>query len=316
MDLLSTQQVSASSLGSIDFELFITVAGTENRCIYFAENYNISVTEKVALTDLIKNKELFRKNNNRILKSKGFKFLEFSTTDNHGLANFLKAYLLNAAREKIKILVDYSCMPRTWYSSIINIFQELEYLKSHVYVYFVYTPVKFQKALKISQQKTISQSLTRNVNTDLKPTALIVGLGTEKANAELINDIIKPDLLILMYSDPALEKVYVENIFKRNEKIISLANTRNLINYPIKDAEKINLLITQKCVELRLTHNVIIAPFGPKIFSLNAYLVASRYPDIEIINPEERKIDVKNNREPSGDVIVQKVEFVTEEDYL
>ncbi|MFW5821681.1 MAG: hypothetical protein ACOCWA_10340, partial [Bacteroidota bacterium] len=126
---------------------------------------------------------------------------------------------------------------------------------------------------------------------------------------------LQPDRIILMYADPAIDENYTDKVFNHNEEIIHKTKPRDLINFPIKDANAINEIITQKCVELRLNYNVIIAPMGPRIFALNSYLLANRYPDIFVWDFGIQALKKVPKSIPSGDIIAQLITFVDEDEY-
>lgn len=314
MDFLSSQQVSAELLETVDFDLFTTVSGNEYRCTYLAENINITAQQKVVLAFKAKSKDSNRKRNDKYFLKNGFGFIEISANQNDQLKLFLKDYFASTEKKSLNLLIDYSCMTKTWYSAIINVMQEADTDVQEINIYFTYSPVKYEEPTKAKSIKKIELSLAPGNLTPSKPTALIIGLGIEKSGAEQVIKYLQPDLIVLMYSDPAIDDRYTNAIFNNNQELIHNLEARNLINYPLTDANAINEIITAKCVELRLFYNIVIAPLGPKVFALNAYLLSNRYPDIFVWDTgfEQPVPNLKNL--PSGKMIIQKVTFVNEEE--
>ncbi len=314
MDFLSSQQESPELLESVDFDLFIAASGLEKRCTYLAENKNINARKKIVLAFVGKSKDSIRKKNIRYFDENGFEILEISAEEDDSLKFFLKEFFTAANKQSLKILIDYSCMTKTWYSALINLMQEVETDVKEIKIFFSYSPVKYEEQTKAKSVKKIEPGLSLSALSPSKPTALIVGLGIEKSKAEQAIKYLQPDLAILMYSDPAVDDRYTNAIFHNNQELIHKMDARNLINYPLTDANAINEIITQKCVELRLFYNIVIAPLGPKIFSLNAYLLSSRYPDIFVWNTGFEQPDKSAKNLPSGELVIQMVTFVNEDD--
>ncbi len=314
MDFLDSQQVSAKSLESVDFELFVAVSGNEYRCTYLAEKLSLAARHKVVLASTEKSKDSIRKKNDKYFRTESFNCLEISGNQNDKLKLFLKDHFTVTEKKSLNLLIDYSCMTKTWYASISNVLQEMESKVNEIKVYFAYTPVKYEEAIKSRSIKKIESGFSPGNLSPSKPTALIIGLGIEKSTVEHIIKYLQPDLTILMYSDPAIDDRYTQAIFHTNQDLIHKMDARNLINYPLTDANAINEILTSKCVELRLFYNIVIAPLGPKVFALNAYLLSNRYPDIFVwdIGPELQDKGVKYL--PSGELVVQKVTFVNEEE--
>ena len=316
MDFLSSQQVSAELLESVNFDLFIAVSGLEKRCTYLAENKNIIAHKKMVLAPAGKSKDSVRKKNARYFDETGFEIFEIPSEEDHKLKLFLREFLTTSANKFLKILVDYSCMTKTWYSALIDLMQEVETDVKEIKLYFSYSPVKYEEQTKARSVKKIESGLSFSAISSSKPTALIIGLGIEKSKAELVIKYLQPDLTVLMYSDPAVDDRYTNAIFNNNQDLIHKTDARNIINYPLTDANAINEIITKKCVELRLFYNIVIAPLGPKIFALNAYLLSSRYPDIFVWNTGSHLPDKTGKNLPSGELVIQMVTFVNEdEDY-
>lgn len=312
MDFLSSQQVSSNIIGSIRFDLFVSVAGSEKRCLFLTDNFTIQAEKKIALIlpDSCSSREL--KKSSVYFKNTHFQLIETSGSGKE-FFSYLKNFFDQNQRDQIKILVDYSCITNTLLANIIQVIQELERNNLVINMYFVYTPVSCSKPYKFIPKRNTTLDLIPEKLQNNKPVALIMGLGTVQNSADYVMQRLKPDITVLMYSDPALTKDFLECIFKVNDEVISAVQTGNLVSYPIKDPEILYQELTARCVELRISHNVVIVPLGPKIFMLNAYLLASRYPDIHVYNlnmkPRQRLFSSRSGHE----ILIQKATFINED---
>lgn len=314
MEFLINQQVGVNLLTTLEFDLFITAEGHEKRCTHILDRYKIIANKKIALSAPIKGKKIYRRKNFRLLKEGNFQVIKLSGFKSDELTKYLADFLNNCQSREPRILIDYSCMTKRWYSSIINNIQESEFSFDSVHLYFVYSPARYSKPGKVRNIKRLEDDLSRVKTSHDKPVALIVALGTETGRVEHIIKMIKPDMLILMFADPAFDAAYVESVYKNNRHTIDQAEPRNVINYPLKDIDKMNDMITTRCLELRVKYNVIIAPLGPKIFTLNAYLLTTRYPDIMILDTNAGLSENLYKTEPMGEILLQKATFVSDEE--
>jgi hypothetical protein len=77
--------------------------------------------------------------------------------------------------------------------------------------------------------------------------------------------------------------------------------------------DKANEIITSLCLSLRAKYNVIISPVGPKILSLLSLLLASRFPDLNVIRVSSGGYASAFDRIPSSNPLVYSAEFVSDE---
>ena len=108
---------------------------------------------------------------------------------------------------------------------------------------------------------------------------------------------------------------YSASVLETNKQLLEVLDKNNIIQYDALNPEDINTMLTSKCLNLRLDHEVVIVPQGPKSFSLISSLLCLRYPDIKLWNiiTSEKSSD-PNNGAAEGDPIVLKVSFCSDED--
>ena len=220
----------------------------------------------------------------------------------------LKHIIQSFDKNSLNILVDYSCMTKLWYASIINylILQEEDFRK--IRLFFSYTPAEFSIRKKIKlPSKVSSLSMGLSKFDPSKPTALLIGMGIEKGLSRFIYKKIKPEFCCLMYADPAPDENYVRDVFDNNQEVINLVDVRNLVSYPLNDLEKTDEILTDICLQLRLRYNVILVSVGPKVFSLSCLLLAIRYPDVDVWRVSASQNSTIVDRIPVGNPIILEV---------
>jgi hypothetical protein len=315
MEFHNAQQISPDKLKDFSYDIFILAAGYEQRSIYLPANYNIKAEIKIALAFNEKSKELHRKDNDSFLVKQGYKLVTISGEQNLDLEPYFTELLKSNGNRHMYMLVDYSSMTKMWYSGIINYLIGITKSHDYITIHFSYTPAVYNEPKKkspVNINKLVSYPC-KKVNDSAKPTALIIGLGLDNNRAEYIRKTQNPALTILFYADPTNDLKYVEKVFKYNQDLIEQTEVRNLYSFPLNDLEKTDEMLTSLCINLRVKYNIVIAPVGPKILSLLALLLASRYPDINVMRVSSGANLAVYDRIPCCKPLVYSVEFVSDE---
>ena len=310
MEFIDSRQVDIEIVEKQCFDIFIVAAGYESRSVSLIENYMIKAENKIAFAySKFENKSAREKNNNTLLKH-GFSFIELSDHESEPIRQEILDLLGTLKKKNISILIDYSCMTKLWYATMINVFLTESIEESIIDVYFSYTSVVYSKMKKISfVPKFRSMAKGLNPLDSSRPTALIVGLGMEKGLADECIKKLKPDLLYLMCADPYPDDAYIHRVLENNQELINRTDIGNLSNYPLNDLDRITDILTSTSLKFRLKYNVVIASLGPKVFSLIAFLLASRYPDITVWRTENNQTKSPVDRMAIKEPLVLKVRF-------
>jgi hypothetical protein len=314
MEFSKAQQVGPETLENTLYDLFILASGYEQRTVYIPLTFDIKAVSKIALAFTERSRELSRKTNDEFLIKKGFRLIPVSGEQNIDFNRILNEIPQKANGEHLNILVDYSCMTRVWYSGLINFIISDSSLKHDLTVHFSYTPAKFNDSLNNSSvrvQSRISYPSRREPD-PAKPAALVIGLGLDQKLPEFILEKIKPSLLVLMYADPANDSKYIQRVLSNNNEIIFRTEVRNLFSYPLEDLKKTNEILTDLCLSLRVKYNIVLAPVGPKILSLLSLLLASRYPDINVIRVSPGSHSRAIERVSCSQPLVYSVDFTSD----
>ncbi len=315
MEFIQAEQVSFDELYVVDFDLIIAVSGYEERSTYLVNKIKTGDALCRVLAFSEKNKELSRPSNDARFRELDFEFMEQSGNE-CPRAEELMNELINSGKNRLNILVDYSCMTKLWYASMLNYFTNTELEFEEIALYFsysraVYTEPKKPKPLKIAEPIGCQKPFLSSS----KPVALVMGLGYEKDRAEMLSKALNPDNIYVFYADPTDDQRFVEKVYINNFRLIDSLHKDQVINYPIKDLRRIDDLLTDLCLDLRLEYRVILAPLGPKPFSLCCLLLAARYPDIEVWRVSAGQAESLYDRKAQGEPLIYKISYGQEEDY-
>lgn len=186
---------------------------------------------------------------------------------------------LSSDNGETNIVIDYSCMTKSWYYTIILYFKKKQLKHNKITCYFIYTPSKFSLPLTPKPNTEIAPLPGKYIVPTDKPKALIVGLGYEQNKAEGIIDHLDPKECYLFYSKPALDERFVKHLEINNSYLLK---SRNVVTYPLNDLLAIERELTSIYYLLRDEYNIIIAPLGPKPFTFVSMLMTIKYNDIDI----------------------------------
>lgn len=287
MKLKFAKQIDYSEFEAQEFDIIIAASGYESRAIHLVSKLRLDNSKLVLIRFMEKKDEKQRKKNDKIFQKLGFDISKDLVSEGsyQKIIEILDAnigeYLVN--RVNLNILIDYSCMTRVWYATIINYFLNKYSRLQNLNLFFSYSPAEYTPPLETRPNQYMGPipSMYR-ISTASRPTALIIGLGYEKYRAIGLTEYIDPKLTYLLYSNPAFDTRYIKNIEKNNEELIESVGTKNVFTHPIGDLVATESLLTSLYLSLRGEYIVIIAPLGPKPFALLSLLLASRYPDIDV----------------------------------
>ncbi|HEY4784752.1 MAG TPA: hypothetical protein VIH57_01830 [Bacteroidales bacterium] len=312
MELDNTLQIPSECLQKQYFDAFIAVSAFESRSSFLAEKINTAtISDKIVLAYNEFSDCLYRSVNDKKFKDLDFSFFNVPSKDVSQLPHILNRIFLKNNKKSLDILIDYSSMTKVWYNSILSYFSELEDSYSEVNLWFCYSPSDFTKANPNVTKKVFDTNLPQNSTN--KPLALILGLGFENGRSEELARQLNAQITFAFYADPAYDERYVHEVLRNNEALLNKMSHDKIIKYPIYDLNSINESLTQFCINLRLSHQLVLAPIGPKPFTLMCFILSTRYPDIKLWKVSTGGNIAVNDRKPYGELLLYKVMFTSEE---
>lgn len=271
MKLAYGKQLIAETLINKHIDLFLCAGNHEAR-VYTA--YDFICVNNVVLKALMMcyNPE-FTKSDSRAI--------DVNVVNNQNqIFAILDNLFANYDKEEYRIFVDYSCMTKSWYYAIILYLSNKDLNGRKVTAYFSYTPSSFSEPQQPKHNTEIAPLPGKYIIPTDKPKALIVCLGYEQKKAEGIIDHLDPKLSYIFYTDPALDKKFVDVLVENNKYILS--TSKNITKYKFNDLLFLERELTSLYFSLKNDYSIIIAPLGPKPFTFVAMMLSVKYPDIDI----------------------------------
>lgn len=308
MEISSIWHIKPSSLTDFKADLFITTLSHETRCTNIPRLLDGHSCKKMALCkSSAQLKEFAYKDNLEYFNSSGFELLELGG-DRPDVGKILESM----KGEEIRILFDCTSMSQHWYYEFFSWLGESQGDFAKVILRFTYTMTAYVDEGPPKKVKKIFEFEHSEIRNNKQKKALILGLGHEAGVSEAIYKKLNPDLLFLYYTDPPVDKRFVEKLFVNNHALINATPIRNLIAYPVSNGQLIYQSLIDTILPLRNDYSITMIPHGPKIFTVATMLVHLGYPDIRIGYPLFKRAQILD-RQPWGEPVILDVHFEGEE---
>ncbi len=264
-------QISIDNLKDVDIDLFIFANNSENRkyCLLDKITENNNILRAISLYYKETFEEKYNFVENKLIK------------DHSDIEDLLDQFINNCKKDELKIIIDYSCMTKSWYYVIMLYLANKEVPLKKISCFFSYTPSKFSEPLLPKANSDISPLPGKISIPNNRPKALIVGLGYEENKAQGIIDQIDPAKVFLLYSKPTLDEKFTNAIETNNENVI---NSFKETTYTYDFSSLIDIENKLKAIYYKYNkeYSIIISPIGPKPFTFISMILSILYNDIEI----------------------------------
>jgi hypothetical protein len=304
MNLNFAEQIYFEELQEIEFDIIIVASGFESRCLHLVKRLKKLPPIRFAIT-YTDRKDKISLHCDSFLKDKYFTLIENTGDLDRKIWNYFYEFFSNLKADT-KILIDYSSMTKIWYATIISILRSLN-LAITIEVYFSYS---FAKNLIFEgpEPNVYMGPIKRYYNIDLpnKSTALIMGLGCEPFRAHGIYEYIEAAENFAIYPDESFQKEYSENMIKNNSFIFTNFPSDRKYSYPANNFRMMDALLRNLYSQLIDKYRIILAPMGPKPFSLLALLFYSKFKNLDIWRVSSGISGKPIDRIASGEIIICK----------
>jgi len=302
MNVKYIKQIASDEIKGKKFDLVIASSGYEARATHIANVINKDIKNKVVFSFNGYTSEEIRKKNDGIFKELHYTSIELDGSDSITIINFIDEFIKSFSSNTLAILIDYSSMTRIWYGSIINYFKYTSINNKSIKVYFSYSCAELHKPVDKEFKTSYFSPIEGfcNLSIPFVPTALITGLGYETNKTFGLKEFFDAELLYLFYTEG---NEFTKYVIERNEELFSQTLPKYKIPYSIKDILLTKTILYDLCLSLKNDFRIIIAPCGPKIFTLISFFVASEIDSVDVWRISSDDIDVHAKRKPTGEII-------------
>ncbi len=215
---------------------------------------------------------------------------------------------LSQANEALTILIDYSSMSRMLYARFLK-YCSLNNLGVKLNLIFAYNIAEPIEPPKPKEQRYKFGPMPEFIHLSIpnKPTALIIGLGYEQKRAYSLKEYFDAEAVYIFRTDKYSAPEYYKLVDTHNQQLLNQLESDHIFEYSIKNISYANKLLTDLCDTLSKDYRIVIAPCGPKPFTLICLLTALRFDMVDIwrINNEGDVV----NKQPTDQMVYTGVTF-------
>jgi hypothetical protein len=263
--------------------VFIGACGYETRSTALVAHLAPKITHRHALAFTEWPTALARKANEEVFKSNGFVLHPCSGSDTSCVRNALRAALRQAFDTQGALVVDVSSMTRAWHGVIVR---ELSTLDSErpLHTFLAYVPALFQRPPRHNPPNEVVapvDGFAALTPPDL-PVVAVIGLGYEHERALGLQQLLDPQLTILMLPCSRGPDLYYPSVVQSNRDILRRVSPDWVFKYPLDQPTVTFQLLSSIIGGLRQSYRVVLTSLGPKLFGLHCFLVAARDPSVSV----------------------------------
>jgi hypothetical protein len=313
LNLISLNNLlEVETLNQIEFDLIICASGFEERASFLVSNYRLNSKEKICLSFNSFNDRYSRKRNDEIFASLSFSTFLIDGNSRDEIIDILTEFENHNSSEVINVLVDYSSMTRIWYATIINYFRYKAQKFNSVNLFFCYSVSKYIPPPAYQPYTSFIEPIDGFFNLSIpdKPSALIIGLGYEKDRAFGLKEYFDADEVYLFLTEESSDKKYTTAVIENNKSILRDSKESNTIRYTLFDLNNTDSLLYKLCKDLSEDFRVILAPCGPKPFTLICYLTNYRINSIDVWRISGGKYSRPVNKIPTGKILCLELNLI------
>ncbi|KQS36830.1 hypothetical protein [Pedobacter sp. Leaf194] len=324
MNVNFVKQIERKCISNLAFDFIFCASGFESRCIHIISQLDWSINDAAkkicfSFSDRIAPS---KKRADELFFSQGFRFFPADTNNIIDYTNIYHDLFLGSKKTRLKILFDYSCMTTIMYASILKYFKDFSSHFDEVEIYFSYTQAKYidpgkSKPLFFNQPIPLFDPIQ---STD-KKIALLIGLGYEEDKALGLHEYFQNDDkdMYLFITGKVSSSEFFEKVRKNNEKLIKITKPENIIYYDLANISP--LLSTMETLInylISTNYRVVVAPIGPKVFSLASLLVNLVHKEVTTYRLSDGKMAEPLDKIPDlgKDLIVTLLNFTNEKSEL
>ncbi len=265
----------------VEYDLFITTVGYESRAAFIAKNVSIKSTERMAIG--FTERHVFNYDTNRDWYIREGYTVDETNDRDFGPLIRSRIDRFKLGSEPLRVCVDISSLTRSRLAVLVDTFRDVSL--PAIYVHFLYALAAYSPAPKVT-------FVNRHVGPVLpafagwwthpeRPTVAVVGLGYEQNKALGAVEHIQAGE-ILLFIPTSSEPEYSTALETANETLLKEVRPSGRFHYVVE--RPLDCFVELELLVSSLLHdsNPILLPFGPKIFSLTAMLVAAVHPMVAV----------------------------------
>lgn len=283
MDIRSVRESSLAILEA-EARTLIVGCGYEHRSQGVTSLLQRLPHEKIALCFREFSDAIARKENERFFEDKGFALRQVGGNSPDHVQSIVSAAIHQQTANGGALAFDISTMTRAWHGAIVRQLR-IEELSYELRTFFAYAPAKFQPPPGWNAPNEFVGPVDgfTSLGTPDLPVAAIIGLGYEREGALGLQQLIDPQLTILMVPkandrhDP-----FYARVKQSNKDVIDRTRSEWIFEYDLSEPASTFSTMASIVAGLKGSYRVVLASLGPKIFGVLCFLLASKFNDLSV----------------------------------
>lgn len=290
MQILRVNDWNIRAATSSPIDVMICVSGYERRSTYlYSMLRGAQVRKTVVLGASVGVDHEWRSESDDYFSAEGESVAIIADGEEVDIFGILRAAI--PTFDHVRVLVDYSSMPRKWLNAVINYFKFCD-VHQDAEVFFSYTPGRHVSrdvvpAYPDSDYQVASvESLTTLEGAAVRQrrTLAVVGLGFEWIAPFAACELIEPDEVRCFYGEPGSVPDYGAKALELNSRFLSeFCRDEAPLGLAVRSVESVYRSLGELAAPALLDRNVSLIPLGPKTHILGCILIANRLRELTCI---------------------------------
>ena len=306
--LVQVADLEFSDVQQSRYDLALFASGIERRAPYIARRLDRGSVESASVLGF----SGLSSHNQRRLNDRYFnrnwvsELVSADTSDDSVIPSVLNR-VCGTRRGELRLLVDYSCMPRTWYASLL-LWSRLGGVAERVTIDFVYASSYYRRnepPIVIDDIYAVPGCEGRTMGPG--EGVAIFGLGFYGLAALCVLDRLEADRVYAYIASPGARKTYEKNVRKYNKALLEDDRTENVLGLPLDSVETAYRYLAEVVGFHRSADHVTFVPMGPKPHVLVAVLLSMRFWEVTCLKVKSERL--RPVAKPTGKIVSTRVEF-------
>lgn len=291
------------------YHLAIFASGYEERSTHLSSLISRDQFSETLVFGFLDQKDhVVRKENDTFYNSLGHQIAILEGDVETAIYGYLRASLQKRnPLEKTFVLIDYSSMPRTWYSAILNFFRHFNILAQLDFVYSIGEHLSPPQERVLGLPFCLPGCDSHYVNSRRR--VAIFGLGFEEMPPIIMCEKLEPDEVFALIAKPSALPNYADKVLQTHDTFIEnyVGRESNLLYSSIHSVQDTLQTLLEVCYPFFDTSTITLLPFGPKPHVLACVLMASNFGPISCLY--SRSASKVCSVIPTGELVATSVEL-------
>lgn len=287
----------------LDYDLLVAALGYESRAISVASELARFCRRCIAIGFSRNNEELsYPANKSWFIENKAQVFDKIEDEDFADKLTSELAQVVSRSKVVSRIAIDISCLNRYRLACAFAILIPM-LLERRILVDVWYSLASFQPP----RVQPIRNEVVGPIHAEFagwfsdpgRPLAMIAGLGYEQGKIMGATEYLQASRVIA-FSPISPIAEYEGHVETANRTLLRELGERDVIRYLVSDPARTLAILDSSIRGLEETHNVVILPLGPKIFTVSALLAQRYHSEASVWRVSSGRHDAPRDIKPSG----------------